>query len=172
MYQLSYTRGTIVPCSILISTSDTQALDLLATPSAIVLSLVCNMYARSAKHEKREANSKRPHREPSTFEIDKRHLQRAQWWPAPESHLDGTRRLMGEIHVSPGLKPAMLTPEFKTYVRRMVILPWVKANTNNILESSTQSAYTHLMRLDSCRPLEPRQLTDRSLQRTIMTCCS
>ena len=83
------------------------------------------MYVRPAEHDKREADGKHPHREPSSTDTDKLYLQRAQWWPTPETHPDvaaDSRRLMGEIHMSSRLQPGMLTPKFKTYVRRTATL--------------------------------------------------
>jgi hypothetical protein len=67
-----------------------------------------------------------------SYSVDSRELQTAAWWPAPDaSDLpmvgdikwsgkqdgEGSRRLSGEIHVNPDLKPGFQVPEFKTYVR-------------------------------------------------------
>lgn len=49
-------------------------------------------------------------------------MQSAVWWTPPredgEQREDGKRTLFGEIHLSPKLKPMLVVPDFKLYVRR------------------------------------------------------
>ncbi|KAJ7784473.1 hypothetical protein B0H16DRAFT_1492632 [Mycena metata] len=89
---LSYTRSASIPCAMTIETQDTQALDLLSSPSAFIV------YLERANHENLEPwkNTCEP-------------VGQAVFWPSTEgAPEDSSRRrhLMGEIHLKPNLQPS------------------------------------------------------------------
>ncbi|RDB25885.1 hypothetical protein Hypma_006734 [Hypsizygus marmoreus] len=104
---LCYTRGSVIPCSIVIETSDEQALHLLSSPKAIVLRL-----RRSVKcHPDHEhfTESAIPWKD----EIDLSQL--AAWWPSPANNsraIPNSRRLNGELHLLPDTKPTSAMAHF------------------------------------------------------------
>jgi hypothetical protein len=56
-----------------------------------------------------------------SFDSGFRTTQSATWWISEEVRLSG-RRLRGEIHIKPSLKPGLLTPEFRLFVSIFVML--------------------------------------------------
>ncbi|KAJ7784457.1 hypothetical protein B0H16DRAFT_1492564 [Mycena metata] len=89
---LSYTRSASIPCAMTIETQDTRALDLLSSPSALVV------YLERANHENLE---------PWKNTCDP--VGQAVFWPSTEgAPEDSSRRrhLMGEIHLKPNLQPS------------------------------------------------------------------
>ncbi|KAF7328246.1 hypothetical protein MVEN_02564500 [Mycena venus] len=99
---LSYTRGASIPCAMTIETKDPQALDLLSSPSAVIVYLECA--SREKKERVRWSNPIKP-------------CGQAVFWPPTEGTSDNAshqRRLMGEIHLRPSLQPSFALPEFCT----------------------------------------------------------
>lgn len=106
--QLVYTRGSPIPVSLLLTSTNTRALDLLAAPTAPDVKLVCNSFTMAPKNRY------------TVTDTDARGIQRAVWWPAGTS--GESRRLMGEIHLSTALKPGAQLPSWKLAVRRPISL--------------------------------------------------
>ncbi|KAF7327977.1 Pkinase-domain-containing protein [Mycena kentingensis (nom. inval.)] len=108
---LSYTRGSVVPCSITYSCEDVQALELICTPTTTNLCLQRHAsfadgvaggeyagYAQEATYFTRNG--------PRVLDIN-----RAVWWPvAVEGRLQ--RRFDGEVHLPKSLKPSASISHF------------------------------------------------------------
>ncbi|KAJ7285160.1 hypothetical protein C8J57DRAFT_1290590 [Mycena rebaudengoi] len=104
---LCYTRGTVIPCGLVIECGDSQVLELLSAPDAPVARL--RRAVRFHTGEKAAANSGDvPHQYVWKEELD--HSELATWWPAADRtlELDSTdeialnsfrRLLKGEIHL-------------------------------------------------------------------------
>jgi hypothetical protein len=116
---LSYTRGSTIPLSLSIQCADEQILDLLSAPDAAAVRLLCNIHYTSRKKDKQGAD------QPPTavhgpvdasYYAEFRIAQQAVWWVPKEQPETGVRHLRGEIHIDPGLKPGLLTPEFRLFV--------------------------------------------------------
>jgi hypothetical protein len=128
---LSYTRGSIIPLSLSIQCTDEQILDLLSAPDAAAVRLLCNIHYTSRKKDKQGAN------QPPTavhgpadasYYAEFRIAQQAVWWVPKEQPETGVRHLRGEIHIDPGLKPGLLTPEFRLFVSVCTRLVQFSAN--------------------------------------------
>lgn len=106
IYQLAYTRGSIIPCHLTIKSYDKQALDLLSLPQAPRVVLRRNLEAHvGVSHAETEM---RPLQEGESGVVS-----RAMWAP-PASELDQPpesdgyiRSIMGELSV-----PLSCTPSF------------------------------------------------------------
>ncbi|KAJ7065061.1 hypothetical protein C8F01DRAFT_1250059 [Mycena amicta] len=103
-FQLSYTRGGLIPCFLTIHCRDLQALDLLATPSAISVRLqrkiVCTPFYTGSGHCPLTAN-------------DVQECARAVWWPgARNTQRPDTRAFEGEIALPKTLKPTSAISQF------------------------------------------------------------
>jgi hypothetical protein len=119
--QLSYTRGAVVPISLLVRCSDDQVLDLLTSPTSPVVKLLCNVEFSSRMKAKQDHKPSMTAHGPlnASYYGEFRSTQSASWWTprASDKKLDpSSRRLMGEIHVDPRLKPGLQTPEFRIFV--------------------------------------------------------
>jgi hypothetical protein len=124
MLQLCYTRGTTIPCALIIECGDPQALEILSSPEAVVLRLRRNV--RFHTREKTAAHygdvaSKLVWKE----ELD--HSELASWWPAADRALetDSTdaiainafrRMLKGEIHLREDLIASSSVAHFRIEV--------------------------------------------------------
>ncbi|KAJ7874214.1 hypothetical protein B0H14DRAFT_2718570 [Mycena olivaceomarginata] len=97
---LSYTRGSVIPCSIDFFCRDLQALNLLCTPTSIDVRLYREVKCSSSSPW---LNSN-PSRPIEDFEEN----GRAVWWPASvENQRQGSRRFEGEIHLARTLNPPL-----------------------------------------------------------------
>jgi hypothetical protein len=95
--KLSYTRGTVVPLFLSLESEDEQALELLASPKAII----ARVRRRIRDHVHPEN-----HFESSVWRDSLDYSQRAVWWPSDPKGDSGTlRSLQGEIHLKPGMRP-------------------------------------------------------------------
>jgi hypothetical protein len=140
--QLCYTRGTPIPLSLTLRSTDEQALALLSASTAPVVHLLCTLEYQSLskqtwKHDRKGKSRADAHADqildPAVTALsakeagaaDKgmlrmtRVVQSAVWWACPhDKQVDGQRTLRGELHVSPRLKPALVVPDFRLCVRR------------------------------------------------------
>ncbi|KAJ7158557.1 hypothetical protein C8R46DRAFT_394581 [Mycena filopes] len=118
---LCYTRGTTIPCALVIQCSDPQALTLLASPDSAVLRLRRSVRfhggEKAAAHYG-DVTAKLVWKE----ELD--HSELASWWPAADRALetDSTdaiainayrRMLKGEIHLRPDLITSSAIAHFR-----------------------------------------------------------
>ncbi|TCD64993.1 hypothetical protein EIP91_003360 [Steccherinum ochraceum] len=107
---LMYTRGTVIPCSITIDCTDTQALDLLSMPQAVDVRLLRHISKAPADLSAGAAG-------PSTYgvEFEKTtvEIKTATWWPT--SDIPHRRVLSGEIHLPKDLKPNCRVGKFNLY---------------------------------------------------------
>ncbi|KIY51797.1 hypothetical protein FISHEDRAFT_36554 [Fistulina hepatica ATCC 64428] len=101
---LAYTRGSVIPCRLQIEGQDPQSLDLLSTPSAIVLCLQRRVHTQTAP-------SPLPFRDILSASCED--VGRAVWWPVNQScHGEHAydrhfvREFEGEISLSKDLKPS------------------------------------------------------------------
>jgi hypothetical protein len=88
----------VIPCALTIKTNDSQALDLLATPAAIVVVLQRKVEVLIASlGQQAEAQT----------------VQETVWWPSGDATTnDCERRLQGEIHLPEDLLPSSDMPAF------------------------------------------------------------
>jgi hypothetical protein len=122
--QLQYTRGSIIPCSLLFSSQDTQALDLISLPEAAILRLIRVVdfaLGRRGTWGAADiwANGFSSDGHPIYRQIT--YIQKAAWWrrsSLTDVHDPCPRRLYGEVHLRPNLTPPVHTPDMKIYVRR------------------------------------------------------
>ncbi|KAF8206243.1 hypothetical protein K438DRAFT_1756332 [Mycena galopus ATCC 62051] len=112
---LCYTRGTTIPCAILLECNDFEALELLSSPSALILRLRRSVRFHPHAGEKSTAAHLSDRDVPGgklgwKEELD--HSELASWWPAADRALeiDSTdtlvtnvvrRMFKGEIHLRP-----------------------------------------------------------------------
>jgi hypothetical protein len=106
---LAYTRGSCIPIHLSISTSDSQALDLLSSPIAPVVLVLAYLEANleSTSVKRLVGTSKLTQQGDDTLFLESRIVQSAVWWPdsafVPAEKRE--RRLFGEIHLSSGITP-------------------------------------------------------------------
>ncbi|KAF8802489.1 hypothetical protein BYT27DRAFT_7112534 [Phlegmacium glaucopus] len=94
---LCYARGTVLPCFIALTGSESQVLDLLSAPRSIVLSL------RRRVRFYNQTSSSRPD---VAWNETVEDMGSAVWWPSSESRSDSTTRyLEGEIRLAKDLRP-------------------------------------------------------------------
>ncbi|KAF7336764.1 hypothetical protein MVEN_02111600 [Mycena venus] len=121
---LCYTRGTTVPCAIVIECEDADALELLSSPESVVLRLRRNV--RFHTGEKTAAHyGDVPSKLVWKEELD--HSELASWWPAADRALEtdstetlvttavnpSRRMLKGEIHLRPDLITSAAIAHFR-----------------------------------------------------------
>ncbi|KAJ7476019.1 hypothetical protein FB451DRAFT_1397386 [Mycena latifolia] len=104
---LCYTRGTTIPCALVVECSDPQTLELLSSPDAPVLRLRRNV--RYHAGEKAAV----PNKLPVVWKEELDHSEMATWWPAADRTLNDStdaiairafsRMLKGEVHLKPDL---------------------------------------------------------------------
>jgi hypothetical protein len=122
--QLQYTRGSIIPLSMLFCSQDAQAMDLISSPDGISFRLVCiidYVLGRKGKWTNKDmiANAMTMAGQPVYREITL--VQTAVWRRVSLRSTSGAnqhspRRLFGEIHLRPDLAPPMETPDMRVYV--------------------------------------------------------
>ncbi|KAH9847696.1 hypothetical protein C2E23DRAFT_847726 [Lenzites betulinus] len=110
---LTYALGSPIPLLVTLTGTDKQALDLLATPSAIRMHLVrLRLVGSHATHEETGGRSNNIFRES---------VGNAFFWPSDEgAPRPGTRVLNGELEVKKGLKLGFVFPRFS--LRYMLVL--------------------------------------------------
>ncbi|KAF9041999.1 hypothetical protein BDZ89DRAFT_1128688 [Hymenopellis radicata] len=132
---LCYTRGTSVPCFMSVTCMDEQALDLVATSSAIHVRLrryvtAFNKDAALYNHSNLTGMKaaaplgNRRYSEAATAKWTDavEDLANGVWWPSREGGevIEGTRRLNGEIKLDQSLKPTCRIGNFR--IKYMVVL--------------------------------------------------
>ncbi|KAF8905075.1 hypothetical protein CPB84DRAFT_1845157 [Gymnopilus junonius] len=104
---LSYTRGSLIPLSLRLESSDQQALDLLSASKAIVLRL-----RRRIKNNWESEHALDPLSWKDTVEDS----QLAVWWPSaekPDASSIPTRFVNGELHLRSDVKPSSAMANFR-----------------------------------------------------------
>ncbi|KAJ7051351.1 hypothetical protein C8F01DRAFT_1339856 [Mycena amicta] len=105
---LSYTRSTTIPCALKISSSDTEAVDLLTNPTAPMVYLECTTQQN-----------------PDSYRTTMEPCARAVFWTGNKQRRG---ELMGEIHVNPTLHPtANFTPYGFRVQYSIVLFPFQTA---------------------------------------------
>ncbi|KAJ7649993.1 hypothetical protein FB45DRAFT_6723 [Roridomyces roridus] len=109
---LSYTRGSVIPCSLTYLCSDTQALNLICTP---LTNHVC--LHRQTTYIQAPAVAEHSHHVHSFATADSViGISRAVWWPVRLAEDAGDerkrRRFDGEIHLPKSLKPSSRVSHF------------------------------------------------------------
>jgi hypothetical protein len=142
--KLIYTRGTPIPLFLLISSTDSQALDLLSATSSPAAKLICNSHDLSA-------NTRH-----SATVADSRDIQSAVWISVPSNattHAVPSRHLIGEIHIPTSLKPGARLKNWMLSVCLISICLYVGADWFLVC---SQSVYPRCGRLRSQRPWETK----------------
>ncbi|KAK0446292.1 hypothetical protein EV421DRAFT_1933470 [Armillaria borealis] len=122
---LCYTRGTVIPCFITLTSADTQALNLLAIPSCIPIRLRRHVTDYSPDFA---PNSLTEFRQPNTMNIPKRwkvtseDLGTGVWRPVREDGQEHSKRLNGEIKLSQNLSTCVIGNFMVQY--SVVVLPF------------------------------------------------
>jgi hypothetical protein len=116
---LSYTRSTVIPLYLRLSSSDSQALDLLSSPKAITCHLRRRLKLRGLKDSLIDA---------SVWRENAEYSQPAVWWNdkddgSDEKAREGTKYLSGELHLVRNLKPTSAVPSFRIDYS-VVLLPF------------------------------------------------
>ncbi|KAL1732311.1 hypothetical protein EV714DRAFT_206910 [Schizophyllum commune] len=106
---LSYTRGTVIPCSLTISCPDAPALDALARPAHLFVHLQRRLSMRVAApagHRRIMATA------PPMPADQTAPISRAVWWPAATATGGQRATFRGEIWLPRNLKPSFAIPYF------------------------------------------------------------
>lgn len=108
---MSYTRGSFIPCALSIECQDLEALDILASPRAVVVRL-----RRSVKSNGSGVESIN---DGTHYKHDVEYTESGTWWPSMEGATDETytRFLSGEIALKGDLKPTASIAHFRIEVR-------------------------------------------------------
>ena len=122
LYQLCYARGTILPCFISLSGSESRVLDLLSAPKSIVLSL---------KRRVRFYNQTSSSRQDVAWNETVEDMGSAVWWPSSDSRSDSTTRyLEGEIRLVKDLRPTSEMAHFSIAVSPKI--KYKRGNTDSV----------------------------------------
>ncbi|GBE83344.1 hypothetical protein SCP_0503920 [Sparassis crispa] len=107
---LCYTRGSVIPCMMTIETGDSQALDVLSSPKAVIVRLRRHISMGLANISDMNSRSVRG----VPYEPTVQDVKTALWW-APESRNASVskRTLHGEILLGLALKPSCELGDFK-----------------------------------------------------------
>jgi hypothetical protein len=133
---LCYTRGTVIPLYLTLSSQDRQALDLLSSPHAINIRLRRRVrYYISASNV---ASYKQTGSAERKDAID--FVENAVWWPAPGGDRH-SRRLNGEIRLAKDLKPTSSMAHF-TIDYSVVVCPFQAAGFSCRFDSTEQPLST------------------------------
>ncbi|KAJ7170926.1 hypothetical protein C8R43DRAFT_71609 [Mycena crocata] len=103
---LSYTRGSVIPCSLTYLCEDSQALNLLCTPATTNVCL-----HRQVTFQQAPAAAEYAARDTVADAVLE--ISRTVWWPVDDGRGDGTRRFDGEIHLPKSLKPSSTVSHFR-----------------------------------------------------------
>lgn len=112
--QLVYTRGSVIPLCLRLEGTDTQVLDLLSNPKAIVT----RMRRRIKYHHNAEKTM-----ESFAWRDAIDHSQLALWWPSSEGSEDRhgrVRYVNGELHLRSDIKPTSAMASFRIEVRYLL----------------------------------------------------
>jgi hypothetical protein len=112
--QLTYTRGTPIPISLLLESDDQQALDVLSSPVAISSRLRRTTKCHS-KQDKRFGSM--------GWKDGVEDSQLASWWPCsePGASTRHRRRMSGELPIPKDAKPTLAIADFSLEVRSLKI---------------------------------------------------
>ncbi|KAJ6453212.1 hypothetical protein C8R47DRAFT_261805 [Mycena vitilis] len=154
-FQLAYTRGSVIPCSVTYFCSDLQALNLLCTPTSIDVRLHRQVRCTSITPGGRGVD-------------DMEESGRAVWWPVNDAR-DG-RSFSGEIHLAKTLKPTSAISAFalKYFV---VVMPFQatgfsSSTTESLIRQEVQIATIFPRgpkpRCSTVQPVNPRPTSARS----------
>jgi hypothetical protein len=113
--KLCYTRGTAIPCVMVVETPDKQALDLLSSPRAVVVRL-----QRRVTYNASTATN-HTHAKGTGYQAAVEYLATAVFWPGPACDGSASRRLDGEIQLSKNLKPSSALMHFSITVRDFLL---------------------------------------------------
>jgi hypothetical protein len=110
--QLTYTRGSVIPLCLRLEGTDSQVLDMLSNPKAIVT----RMRRRIKYHHNAEKTI-----ESFAWKDAIDHSQLALWWPSSEGSEDRhgrVRYVNGELHLRGDVKATAAMASFRIEVRR------------------------------------------------------
>lgn len=112
MNQTTYPVGSPVPLLLTLTSSDSQALDVLATPSALGLELVRTILTTSPQDAGKKGNTKKPYSEGEVFAV---------WWPDSTINTENNsaRRFRGELNVPVSTIPSFVFPRCEVAVGTM-----------------------------------------------------
>lgn len=111
--QLCYSRGTVIPCYLIVAGSDSQALDLLSLHTAPKLAL-----RRCVRYNEFPTRPKIV-----SWKEDLTHINTAVWWREQRGELtekSETRHLQGEIHLKENLAPSFEFSQVAVKVRTVL----------------------------------------------------
>lgn len=110
LQQLCYTRGSVIPLSMVLETKDLQALNLLSSPKAAVMRLRRRLRIHADTRKTVDSIGWKDAIE---------HSQLAAWWPSTEGAPDDSscrRQINGELHLPIDLKPTSAMAHFRIEV--------------------------------------------------------
>jgi hypothetical protein len=115
---LSYTRGTVIPLFLTLSSADAQGLHLLASHKTINVWLGCRVrYHMCPSHARKSIQTGLEWKEVTEF------LESAVWWPADDSAEDYRgKRMNGEIRLSKNLMPSTSIAHLTVKVNKSFII--------------------------------------------------
>ncbi|KAJ3935599.1 MAG: hypothetical protein NXY57DRAFT_1046588 [Lentinula lateritia] len=101
---LCYTRGSVIPCSLTLSSSDPQALDMITASDCVNVGLRRTVgYTSAPGIEKKRV----------AYQESSREFGKAVWWPSASVQGDRyNRHLEGEIRLAKDLRPTSLMDHF------------------------------------------------------------
>lgn len=109
LHQLSYTRGTVLPCTLTLQGSDANTLDCFSTPSAVMV----NLHRRVRFFSKSLGGSHTG----AAWNETSDDLGTAVWWPSAGIRSNATvRHLEGEIKLAKDLRPTTTVGHFSISV--------------------------------------------------------
>ncbi|KAK7033382.1 hypothetical protein R3P38DRAFT_2922387 [Favolaschia claudopus] len=117
---LSYTRGSVIPLSLIYSSNDAQALSLVCTPTTTNMCLQRQITYTQASNVAEYSVRSISVEPPPDFVVE---VTRAVWWPVDDGRGPGSSRFDGEIHLSKSLKPSSNISHF-SIVYSVVMLPF------------------------------------------------
>ncbi|KAJ6562580.1 hypothetical protein B0H19DRAFT_1145021 [Mycena capillaripes] len=138
---LSYTRSASIPCAMTIETTDSQALDLLSSPTA---SIVC--LERSIKNTRN-----------NSWNLITEVCAQAVFWTSTEGAAETPhrRQLMGEIHLKANLQPTSAVPKFAIEYA-VVVFPFQAAGFKSL---EMPPLLRQVVEITTRHPPGPRQKT-------------
>jgi hypothetical protein len=127
---LCYTRGSVIPCSLTVSSRDPQALDMITASDCINVTLQRRVgYSCALGLEKKKVAEQESYRD----------FSRAVWWPSATMQSDPyNRHLDGEIRIPKDSRPTSLMDHFSisySVVVHSFNIPSLKSNPSEILLS-------------------------------------
>ncbi|KAJ6455452.1 hypothetical protein C8R45DRAFT_1036382, partial [Mycena sanguinolenta] len=133
---LSYTRGSVIPCSISYFCKDVQALNLLCTPTSTDVRLFREVKCSPLNpwHDRALLH---------TGNNDVQETSRAVWWPVHSGNRrQDSRTFEGEIHLDKTLKPSSSISHF-TLMYFVVVMPFevtgfASSNTQPLIRQEVQ----------------------------------